>query len=505
MEPELNENLQSLCLKSIACNFDRFNAAFYSEERKSFLMYLEILQKLYCDQILEKLADERSVKNEHLNFFINKYTKQLDLQNLRFCDFKAISERLEDVGKVIIKFSMAGIKHFYSRDYFFSHLTKVQILELADTNCTDRSLRIISENCPDLKSLDIYSCENVTDEGLMYLCEKKLCLESLNVECTSASYKGVACVLKSIPSISKLHFSNVPRALFEATGLNDPLAEKKEKVFNLSNIVIINNSLRPKNHLTEILKVCTRLCPMVNDLVVTEILSNEQLFLCNSFENVQTVYLSCSEIVPSLCSNEFLQIRGENLRQLNLSNFLVSAEVIAKCCPNLEALTLQKPIFQGVKQLNSDEMHVNFPCLKVLKFQTATFDSKESLNLFEYVIASSPNLEEIIMHFCVFPEQIDEVILKYPKKLRSLNFRNTDVSVSFIQEAIRMHKCLVNVTIENSGISTEEYDLIMDMVDEMERRIHVHWADYSEAIRLLYDFDNEANFNISHPRYILKL
>lgn len=46
------------------------------------------------------LAEENKLKDEHLKFLINKYTKQLNLQYLISCEFSTIDERLQEMGSV---------------------------------------------------------------------------------------------------------------------------------------------------------------------------------------------------------------------------------------------------------------------------------------------------------------------------------------------------------------------------------------------------------------------
>lgn len=395
---------------------------------------------------------------------------------------------------------MTGIQKFYFSDCFLKHLSQIQVLELANTNSTDKSLAIISENCRELKRLDLFGCEKVSDKGLKLLCQKEPPLESLNVEYTSVSYKGVAMILKSIPSISKLQFDNMPRAIFEAKGLNDILGVSNDMIFKLTNLTVLNNPLRPENHLTTILDVCTESCPQTKDLVVSEIITEVQLQLISHFENLETVHLQCSTIVsPKLCIDNFLGIRGDKLRVLSVTSFSLSVEVLASCCPNLECLTLQYPSFQEVKNTE-----LSFPCLKMFNLQNVSLDSSENQTSATCIISSSPNLQELHIVYCQFSEELREVILNSPKQLIMLNFSSTPVCTEFIEEILQIHTGLVKLVLDNSGISSADYDDLMDMVDDMERKVYISWADYSEAIRELFYYDDSA-FNNMQKRYILKL
>lgn len=307
-------------------------------------------------------------------------------------------------------------------------------------------------------------------------------------------------VLQKIPTVSKVQFDNMPRALFEAKGLNDIMGIDNGLVFKLTNLTVLNNPMRPENHLTTILEVCVESCPDIKDLVVSEIMTPVQMQLISQFENLETAFLQCSTIVsPKLGINGFLGIRGDRLRVLSLTSFSLSVEVLASCCPNLEALTLQYPTFHEV---NNPEL--SFPCLKMFNLQNVLLDSSENQISATSIISASPNLQELHIICCQFSEEMQEVILNCPKKLLMLNFSNTPVSTEFLEEILHVHTGLVKLVLDNSGITSDDYDDLMDLVDDMERKVYISWADYSEAIRELF-YQDESTFNNRQKRYILKL
>ncbi|KAF8767383.1 uncharacterized protein LOC129967108 [Argiope bruennichi] len=496
------QSLQTFCLKCIASNFDRFFTLFYSSSNERFRNIYILLQKVYGVHLLKMVSEEFNLRDEYLKFLVNKYSHKLNLIYLFNCDSSAIEERLQEIGSIVKSFEMPGIKKF-NCDHFLKYLSKVQVLQLANTIFSDNSMAIIAKNCPELKSLDVYQCSRVSDKGLEILCEAPPPLENLNVEHTSVTYRGVALVLKKIPSLTKLFFDNVPRAIFEATGLNETSGISNYIVLNLNNLVILNNPMRPENHLTTILNVCTVSCPYVQNLIVSEIITEEQLDLISTFENLVIVSLQCSTIVnPKLCINNFLEIRGSKLTSLSLTSFSLSVKLLASCCPNLESLGLQYPSFEDTDDICSSSTDLGFSRLRIFNLQNASLEMNESQ--ISFIISSSPNLEELHMVYCFFSEEMKEIILQYPKKLTLLNLNNTIVSADFVEEIIRVHNDLERLELRNSGISSTEYDDLMDMVDEMEKKVNISWADYTEAIRELYHLDDSV-FNTMQKRYILKL
>lgn len=405
--------------------------------------------------------------------------------------------------QVIEKVSMVGVAIFYKFDDIWSCLSNVHTLELQHTKITDRSVMLISDYCFQLKSLNLFCCLKVTDVGLTYLSQKKLPLKSLNVERTSVSFKAVASVLKNIPSIEELWFDNVPKAIFEATGLNDTLEEISNGVtFNLKNIVILNNPLRPKSHLTSLLEVCRVVCPLITDLTVTEITTAEQLHLCSLFEELKIANLQCSTTIShELCINYFLTVRGDKINTLTLMTFSLSLDVLVKSCPNLEHLTLEYPSFENIPASDIDK---KFSLLKTFNLLNDVMVTEENIKSIVYIISSSPLLQELSFQLCNFSERITEILLKYPKNLKVLSFSNTPIEASFLKEILSVHDNLIELRIDNSGITCDEYDDLMDIVDNMERKIHVVWADYSAAIKALYDADENIILR-NMKRQIMKL
>ncbi|KAG7015628.1 F-box protein [Cucurbita argyrosperma subsp. argyrosperma] len=62
-----------------------------------------------------------------------------------------------------------------------SRANSLQNLNVGGTFVTDVSLRAIADNCPNLKSIVLWSCRHVTESGLLILVSKCRKLESINV------------------------------------------------------------------------------------------------------------------------------------------------------------------------------------------------------------------------------------------------------------------------------------------------------------------------------------
>lgn len=496
-----SDTLELLCLDVIISNFDRFCASFCSEEN-NLKFHLEFIQRRWSSRILQKLFEKCLLKDEHLQIVINKYTKELDFQTVLHCEGETVIHRLKEIGNVIEKVSLKDVPVFFNLNSVWNYLFNVQTVDLQHTNCTNVTLSLISENCPHLKNLNLFGCSKVNDVGLIHLINYKLSLESLNVEGTGVTYKGLASVLKNIPSLQKLWHGNVPRAIFEILGLNDSLGTATtDKIFNLNNMVITNNSFRPENHLVSILKVCHSTCPYINDLTISEIVTEKQLSLCSLFPDLKSVNLQCSLVSKhGLSINNFLQIRGERIQSLSLLSFSLSLGVLLKNCPNLECLTLDYPNFENIPQCDPDLSFTNLKLFNLHNFLV----SEENIKSLCCIISSSPNLEELNMIRCELVDEITHAILSYPRNVRALNFSNTSVEASFLEEVLKVHKKLKILRIDNSGITPDEYDDLMDVADNLENKVHILWADYTEAIRQLYNTDLNALFRVM-KRQVMKL
>ncbi|KAJ3695463.1 hypothetical protein LUZ60_000840 [Juncus effusus] len=68
-----------------------------------------------------------------------------------------------------------GVIHLVSRTYSLQHLN------IGGTFITDESLYAIANNCPNLKTIILWSCRHVTESGLIALVNKCRKLESINV------------------------------------------------------------------------------------------------------------------------------------------------------------------------------------------------------------------------------------------------------------------------------------------------------------------------------------
>lgn len=480
------KKLDALCIDIIIRNFDRFWGIFKCRHAH-LLSYMKFIQKKYCYDLQGKLSDCNIMKNEHVQFLINEYTPHLDMRLFQKCDYNVINVRLQEVGSVILKFSMANLNNPYDIGNLLWNLSSVEVLELRNTNCTDKTMKIIAEKCHSLKSLDVRKCEKVTDIGIKCLCRGKLALKQLNINDTAVTYKGVAHLLRNMPSVIELWHRYVPEAVFEAVGLNDILGDNVNLnlQFNLINIIIMNNTMRPEIHFIEIMKACAKYCPHIKELFVTDIVTNEQLVLCSAFRNVETVSLSCfNSSSPNLCINSYLKELGNNLHTIRLGSFIMSIEVLSQCCPNLKNVTLGYLSFEK-SHVRREE--ISFPHLKLLTFEKINFETAENAAAASIIISASPNLEDFRALNCLSPNAIIDAILKFPQKLTSLNLSSTIINIETVH-IILAHIKIKRLVIENSGITEAEYDDLVDMLEEKGSDVHIIWADHSATIRALFGF-----------------
>ena len=85
------------------------------------------------------------------------------------------------------------------------------------TVCNDSMLKIISQTCHSLTSLDISFSKHVTDRGVEDICEGQTLLQrnlrEIHLDGTSISSKAVLCLLENFPALFTLDSSLMEKFL----------------------------------------------------------------------------------------------------------------------------------------------------------------------------------------------------------------------------------------------------------------------------------------------------
>lgn len=361
----------------------------------------------------------------------------------------------------VTRLSLMGAFNFHHLQPVLSHLPNVRKLELEYSNCDDSTIKIIANNCPLLKELNVYA-SLVSDEGMRHLCfpkDHKLQLESLTVSRTCVKNKGILMVLKYMPSLKVISHENLSYVI--SRGLANNVLNH---LLNLTYIEI--------HHARTELQSVAKLCPNIRHLFVKHIESSEQLLSCCAFKNLEEVCLSyVSHRCSTLCADPFLQTCGYFISNLSLENFVLSVDVLVKSCPNLELLELCDPRFEGPPTTD-----LKFEKLKHFKIYGSSLLSREDVMSPAFIIMSSPKLESMSLQYCFIGPHMEDVILSCPTILLQLDFTESLVSVHFLQEVLFKHKRLQCLIIENSGLNSDDFENLFHIIDQLNHPVNLLWC-----------------------------
>ena len=110
--------------------------------------------------------------------------------------------------------------HTASIHPLIERLPKLRLLNLDSTGVGNALMETISKYCPLLQVLHLDCCERITDRGIgllvrrlpagLYSCGK---LQTLYLELTKVTVKGLVHVLKYVPTLVKMRHSELPSAI----------------------------------------------------------------------------------------------------------------------------------------------------------------------------------------------------------------------------------------------------------------------------------------------------
>lgn len=357
-----------------------------------------------------------------------------------------------------------GAFNFHHLQPVLCHLPNVRKLELEYSNCDDATIKVIANNCPLLKELNVYA-SLVSDEGMRHLCfpkKHKLQLESLTVARTCVKKDGVLMILKYMPSIQVISHENLSYIISHGIATNE-----LRDLLNLTYIEI--------HHARTELQSVAELCPNIKHLFVKYIESPEQLLNCCAFKKLEEVCLSyIARKRSTLCIDPFLQKCGYFISNLSLENFVLSVDVLVNSCPSLQLLELSDPIFEELP--NKKASSLKFERLTHFKIYGSSLLSKEDVASPAYIIKSSPKLESMSLQYCFIGAHMEDVILNCPASLLQLDFTESLVSINFLQEVLLKHKRLQCLIIENSGLHGDDFDNLFHLIDELNHPVNILWC-----------------------------
>ena len=361
-------SLTDLCFGVIFKEFERFYLAFTESNNETLQRNLEFLQRKYSSELASVLFKTGELKGKYLKFLLNAHLRWLDLEWLEVSPnrkpIKDILRQLPNLEKIFCVKTDDNILKNVAK-----YCPKMVAIVASSSSVTDYGIKCLCRNkngkipCPDLKTLDIPSLK-VTDEGVKLL-------------------------IKSLPSLERIHYLHIPQILYS---LHKADLHNLEKLPRYNLVVLEFFGVSDLPYYTDLLKICLTLCPRLNSirLYVTD---TEQLNLCSNV-SLEDLDLNLTKVIPKITINDFLKAHGSKLVSLKISNCVMSVNVLATSCPKLKYLYMDDITFVG----HFDSQTI-FPCLTECVFRLIKNDVSTNTAM-SLLLSSSPNLERLEFNWC---------------------------------------------------------------------------------------------------------
>lgn len=457
-------SLKYICLNFIVDNFERYHFVFSTSGDNIIKEAFEVLQRKFSFQIVGDLYTKNKIKDKYLDVLINRNLKVLDADWFN----SGLEERLcENV---------------------FSRLPNLRVLCFRN-NCKDEILKTIAKFCLKISKIDVrYS--SVTDNGVKSLCTnytgKASCteLKKLYIASTNVTEEGVKYLIQNLVSLEIIDYSELPGLLY-SIHKNDLSEIKEIKSYNITTLNLLKYSR--VQYFNDLLNICLRMCPRIKSLACP-LLDEQQSFV---FLNLQNLFLKNRETNVKICANIFLKENGRNLLFLNIHNCLISVSVLAKSCPRLSNLCLNKISFlldDGDDDYDQLRFHnLKSCCLEAAKNELPTARAVRKLLLF------SANLEFISFKSCVLTVDMKSDILKCCEicSIKTINISKCIVEMLFVRNVVSCES-LKKITLDRCGLESSEEVEIHGLLRMGTHKPHVS---FSEQISVS-DCDDFADFDI---------
>lgn len=378
-------SLKNLCINLIVGKFERFYFAFTASNDKNLRLLFEFLQRKFSLELIKGLTNDRKLKDEYLDFLINKHLNYLNTKWLE------------------------SSKYLYSTVDIFRRLPN--LTRIQSRNCFNEVLKNVAEFCPNIVEIDINN-SNVTDNGIQYLCEIKNgvapCpkLKNIFLHLTGVTDIGVENLIRNLRSLEKIYHEDVPNILHSIRKEN--LSESENIQFNLIELEFFKPRfyrLKLYTNFTDVLTSCLTLCPKLETFICS-ILREEHLNLLSN-RCLKNLHLEFEDRKANM--DNFLEKNGGKLTCLNVAYCTLSVYILNKYCPNLKKFTGCNIDFRG----NHDTFKLSFTSLTNCEFKDIESSSNKAVCL---LLPSSPKLETIALRFCNISLEMKTEILNWSQK-----------------------------------------------------------------------------------------
>ena len=316
--------------KSMLVNLiPQFRGMYFIHQDASFLNELMKVIFEFCYNVQSITFIEINLTDDHLKYISERIMKRIQYFKIIGCD-RITNNALKYIGMQCDKLEYLNLKDcFHISDtglfYIIKKSPAIKYLELSGTCISNIGICLISQYCPDLKSMIISRCRKLTCEGFQDAQQGFKCLEHLNISSNHERMtdKGIVILVQKCVELKCLDISHSP---------------------NLTNISVFSIADCCKTLTAFIAKDC----PNITEEAV--------IYLVRKHHTLETI----------------------NISKLKISNHLLIT--IANNCPNLVDLNIKKSF--SVRHYQEGIQYIVKKCVKLEIF---CYDKPYHYLLHEYI------------------------------------------------------------------------------------------------------------------------
>ena len=307
----------------------QFRGLYFIHQEANFLNELMKVTFEFCCNIRSITFIDINLTDDHLKYISERIMKRIQYFKIIGCD-RITNDALKYIGMQCVKLEYLNLKDcFHISDTGLFCIIKtspaIKYLELSGTCISNVGICLISQYCPDLKSMIISRCRKLTCEGFQDAQEGFKCLEHLNISSNHERMtdKGIVILVQKCVELKCLDISHSP---------------------NLTNISVFSIADCCKTLTVFIAKEC----PNITEEAVS--------YLVRKHHTLETI----------------------NISELKISNHLLIT--IANNCPNLVDLNIKRSLPESHYQEG-----IRYIVKKCAQLRTFCYDKPYHFLLHEYI------------------------------------------------------------------------------------------------------------------------
>lgn len=287
--------------------------------------------------------------------------------------------------------------------------------------------------CPQLVTLNLKGCEEVTNEGMINLCDGgNLSLQYLDIVDTEVEYDGLRIILTGMPTLDILKFNNLGDAFcytHEYEFVTDTYSDIK---YNLTELRYEGTEMCD-NTLT-VVSMWSIMCPKVKKVHFLCPISEEVLRRCTKFQYLEELRIKTSfkqKYMSMIDAITPILPLSNNLKTLILSCVKIPIPTLIENFTNLKCLFLNNVQFTDFKieDIKTTETKLETLIIKDNNFELSSAASKAITVL----ISLSKNVTNLKLNCTsAVPENIFHMILNLMKKLVFVDLSYCNVKMNSV-------------------------------------------------------------------------